>query len=57
MWNGGDTAGCAAVYKSVVQRFAYADETLAKAVQASEGKSTGSARNSQVCVKPSVTPY
>ena len=49
MWNAGDYAGCAAVYKRVVKQFAYADDSLATAVLACEGKSTDHARTSQVC--------
>ena len=47
LWNGGDYAGCAAVYKTAVMRFMHADDSLAKAVADCEGKSTGAARDGQ----------
>ena len=47
LWNSGDYAACAAVYKSVVIRFMHADDSLAKAVADCEGKSTGPAKDGQ----------
>jgi tetratricopeptide (TPR) repeat protein len=47
LWNSGDYAGCAAEYLRVVSRFQHADPSLAQAVRDCEGKSTGSAGDSQ----------
>ena len=47
MWNSGDYAGCAMVYKKICSHYAHADDSLAEAVAKCEGRSTGSARDSQ----------
>lgn len=47
MWNSGDTAGCAALYRAVAERLQDADPRLHQALRRAEGRSTGASRSSQ----------
>lgn len=47
MWNAGNTAGCAALYRRVAEQLREADVRLDVALQRCEGRNTGAGRDSQ----------